>query len=77
MSGIDRRTLLIGGGAGIGLIVAFALWPREMGSALVADEGEQLFGHYLKVAVDGQVTIAVPQAETGREPVCPGSDGSS
>ena len=66
MSGIDRRTLLIGGGAGIGLIVAFALWPREMGSALVADEGEQLFGHYLKVAVDGQVTIAVPQAETGQ-----------
>jgi isoquinoline 1-oxidoreductase beta subunit len=63
---LDRRTLLIGGGAGIGLIVAFALWPREMGSALVADDGEQVFGHYLKVGVDGQVTVAVPQAETGQ-----------
>ena len=26
--GIDRRTLLIGGGAGIGLVVAWAVWPR-------------------------------------------------
>ena len=63
---IDRRTLLIGGGAGIGLIVAFSLWPRELGSALAADEGEQVFGHYLKIAEDGQVTVAVPQAETGQ-----------
>ena len=27
---VDRRTLLIGGGAGVGLIVAFALWPRHL-----------------------------------------------
>ena len=27
---LDRRTLLIGGGAGVGLIVAFALWPRHL-----------------------------------------------
>ena len=66
MIGLDRRTLLIGGGAGIGLIVAFSLWPREYGSALVGDEGERIFGHYLKIGLDGQVTIAVPQAETGQ-----------
>ena len=66
MSLLDRRTLLIGGGAGIGLIVAFSLWPRELGSALDAGEGEQVFGHYLKIAEDGQVTVAVPQAETGQ-----------
>jgi isoquinoline 1-oxidoreductase beta subunit len=63
---IDRRTLLIGGGAGVGLIVAFSLWPRELGSALGAGKDEQVFGHYLKIATDGQVTIAVPQAETGQ-----------
>ena len=63
---LDRRTLLIGGGAGIGLVVAFSLWPRELGSALAAGEGEQVFGHYLKIAEDGQVTVAVPQAETGQ-----------
>ena len=66
MTRIDRRTLLIGGGAGIGLIVAFSLWPRDYGSALTAKEGERVFGHYLKIAEDGQVTIAVPQAETGQ-----------
>ena len=66
MKPIDRRTLLVAGGAGIGLIVAFSLWPREIGSALSADEGEQVFGHYLKIATDGQVTLAIPQAETGQ-----------
>jgi isoquinoline 1-oxidoreductase beta subunit len=63
---LDRRTLLIGGGAGIGLIVAFSLWPREYGSALAPEEGEQVFGHYLKIGIDGRVTIAIPQAETGQ-----------
>jgi len=31
---LDRRTLLIGGGAGVGLIVGFALWPRRVGGDL-------------------------------------------
>ena len=66
MKPIDRRTLLVAGGAGIGLVVAFKLWPREIGSALSAHEGEQVFGPYLKVAFDGQVTLAIPQAETGQ-----------
>ena len=66
MTVLSRRTLLVAGGAGIGLIVAFSLWPREYGSALTADDGERVFGHYLKIAEDGQVTVAVPQAETGQ-----------
>ena len=66
MKPIDRRTLLVAGGAGVGLVVAFALWPRELGSALAAGDGEQVFGHYLKIAADGQVTVAIPQAETGQ-----------
>ena len=63
---IDRRTLLVGGGVGIGLIVAFAAWPRKVGSALTAARGEQIFGDYLKIAPDGRVTVAIPQAETGQ-----------
>ena len=63
---VDRRTLLIGGGAGVGLIVAFAAWPRRRGSALRGAEGEQVFGPYLRIANDGRVTVAVPQAETGQ-----------
>ncbi len=66
MKPIDRRTLLIGGGVGVGLIVAFAAWPRRAGSALTAAKGERVFGHYLKIGIDGQVTVAVPQAETGQ-----------
>lgn len=63
---VDRRTLLIGGGAGAGLVVAFALWPRRPESALTEAENEHAFGHYVKVGVDGRVTVAVPQAETGQ-----------
>ncbi|HMI39609.1 MAG TPA: molybdopterin cofactor-binding domain-containing protein, partial [Sphingomicrobium sp.] len=63
---IDRRALLIGGGAGIGLVVAYALWPREIGSGLRARPGEAVFNHFLKVGSDGRVTVIVPQVETGQ-----------
>ena len=66
MKPISRRSLLVGGGVGVGLIVAFAAWPRKVGSALTAARGEQIFGHYLKIAPDGRVTVAIPQAETGQ-----------
>jgi isoquinoline 1-oxidoreductase beta subunit len=63
---LDRRTLLIGGGVGVGLVVAFAAWPRHLGSELTARRGEQAFGNFIKVGRDGRVTVAVPQAETGQ-----------
>ena len=66
MIALDRRSLLVAGGAGVGLIVAFTLWPREPGSPLGAGKGERLFGPYIKVGRDGIVTVAVPQAETGQ-----------
>jgi isoquinoline 1-oxidoreductase subunit beta len=63
---LDRRTMLIGGGAGVGLVVAFALWPRHLGSDLTIGKGEEAFGNFIKVARDGRITVAVPQAETGQ-----------
>ena len=63
---LDRRTVLIGGGAGVGLIVAYALWPRGLASDLPVKPGEQAFGGFIKIARDGRVTVAVPQAETGQ-----------
>nr|ABN71550.1 putative aldehyde dehydrogenase [uncultured bacterium] len=63
---LDRRSLLVAGGAGVGLIVAFSLWPREAASPLSAAKGERLFGSYLKVGTDGAVTVAIPQAEVGQ-----------
>jgi isoquinoline 1-oxidoreductase beta subunit len=63
---IDRRTLLIGGGAGIGLIVALAVWPRDYAANLTAAPGETVFGAWLKIGDDGHVTVAVPQSEHGQ-----------
>lgn len=63
---VSRRTLLVGGGAGVGLIVAYAVWPRRYGSGLQPRDGEEVFGPFLKIAPDGRVTVAVPQVETGQ-----------
>ena len=63
---IDRRTLLIGGGAGIGLVVAFLAWPRSEPRTLQAEEGDCAFGHFVRVGKDGRVTVAVPQTEVGQ-----------
>lgn len=64
--GLTRRRLLIGGGAGIGLVVAWAAWPRRYAANLRAAKGETLFGAYLKIGEDGHVTVVVPQAEIGQ-----------
>ncbi|MEO5640510.1 MAG: molybdopterin cofactor-binding domain-containing protein [Sphingomicrobium sp.] len=63
---VDRRTLLIGGGAGVGLIVALAAWPRRVGSGLAAGAKEAVLGPFIKIATSGRVTLASPQAETGQ-----------
>ena len=63
---IDVTNIYNGGGVGIGLVVAFAAWPRRLPSALSTREGEQAFGHFLKIGTDGRVTVAVPQVETGQ-----------
>ena len=64
--GISRRTLLIGGGAGVGLLVAWRLWPRSYAPNLRAAPGETLFNAYLKIGTDGRVVVAVPQTELGQ-----------
>ena len=66
IASIDRRTLLIGGGVGVGLIVGFLAWPRGAGGDLPLRDGEQAFGHYIKIGRDGRVTVSVPQVETGQ-----------
>lgn len=62
----DRRSLLIGGGAAAGLALAWAVWPRAPGLAINAAPGEQVLGAYLKVGMDGHVTVLVPQLEMGQ-----------
>jgi isoquinoline 1-oxidoreductase beta subunit len=64
--GVTRRGLLIGGGAGVGLVLAWAVWPRRYLPNLTADKGETVFGAWIKIGDDGHVTVAVPQAEHGQ-----------
>lgn len=63
---VSRRTLLVGGGLGAGLLVAWALWPRSYAPNLRAGPGESLFNAFLKIGEDGRVIVAVPQAELGQ-----------
>jgi isoquinoline 1-oxidoreductase subunit beta len=63
---VDRRTLLIGGGAAAGLMVAWAVWPRAVAPGINAAPGESILGPYLKVGEDGHVTLLCPQAELGQ-----------
>jgi len=64
--GISRRKLLIGGGAGIGLLVAWSVWPRRYLPNMRTVEGEHLFGPWLKISEDGKVIVAIPQSESGQ-----------
>ena len=64
--GISRRTLLVGGGAGVGLALAWAFWPRTYRPNLRQADGETLFNAFLKIASDGRVIVAIPQAEIGQ-----------
>jgi isoquinoline 1-oxidoreductase beta subunit len=66
MAGIDRRSILVGGGAGLGLVVAWALWPRSYRETLVAHPDERVLGAWLKIGLDGHVAVAVPQLEHGQ-----------
>lgn len=63
---LNRRTLLIGGGAGVGLLVGWGLWPRAYRPNLVASPGEAIFNAFLKIGEDGHLAVIVPQAEMGQ-----------
>jgi isoquinoline 1-oxidoreductase subunit beta len=64
--GIDRRTLLIGGGASVGLVLAWQLWPRSYAPNLAVREGETALNAFLKIDTAGRVTVICPQAEMGQ-----------
>jgi isoquinoline 1-oxidoreductase subunit beta len=61
---LDRRTLLIAGGAGFGLVAAFALLPRI--GTQVGAVGEQPLAAFLRIGTGGEVIVGVPQVENGQ-----------
>lgn len=66
MPAVSRRTLLVGGGTGAGLLLAWGLWPRRYGNNLNATEGEAILNGFVKIGRDGHVAVVVPQAEMGQ-----------
>ena len=72
---INRRTVLIGGGAGIGLIVGFSLWPHHWKSELAAGKAEETFGNFIKIANNGRITMIAPSPRiciSRSAPIAPG-----
>jgi isoquinoline 1-oxidoreductase beta subunit len=65
-AGLNRRTMLIGGGAAIGLVLAWEVWPREYRPNLAVAPGETVLNAFLKIDIAGRVTVVVPQAEMGQ-----------
>lgn len=63
---VSRRGLLIGGAAGGGLLVAWALFPRRYDAPLSTGAGETAFGAWLTISEDGVIAVAVPQLEMGQ-----------
>ena len=66
MAEITRRRLLVSGGIGAGLVVAWAVWPRAYLPNLAAAPDERVFNAFLKIARDGKIIVAVPQCEHGQ-----------
>lgn len=64
--GLNRRKFLVGGGAAVGLVVAWAIWPRNYEPNLVAAEDEEILGAFLKISKGGRITVVVPQSEMGQ-----------
>ncbi|WP_420145792.1 molybdopterin cofactor-binding domain-containing protein [Sphingobium sp.] len=65
-TGIDRRSLLIGGGAAAGLMIAWGVWPRSYQPNLNAGPGETIVNAFLKIDASGQIVVVVPQTEMGQ-----------
>ncbi|MBH1992441.1 MAG: xanthine dehydrogenase family protein molybdopterin-binding subunit [Sphingomonadaceae bacterium] len=64
--GVNRRTLLVGGGAAAGLLLAWGVWPRNYRPNLNAGSGETVVNAFLKIDRSGQIIVIVPQTETGQ-----------
>ena len=64
--GLSRRGLLIGAAAAGGLALAWSVWPRAHSPALSTAPGEHILSAYLKVGMDGHVTVITPQVELGQ-----------
>ena len=63
---LTRRKLFVATGVGAGLLLGWVAWPRKHPVSWTAGQDEQLLNAWVKIGLDGRVTIAAPQAEMGQ-----------
>lgn len=63
---INRRRLLIGAAATVGLAIGYVVWPRNPKLNLAARADETILSGWLKIGSDGRIVVIVPQAEMGQ-----------
>src|SRR5690606_24932968 len=63
---LTRRGVLIGTLVGGGLAVGYMLRPRSFPLPLQPGRNEVAFDAWIKIGLDGIVTVAVPQLEMGQ-----------
>ena len=63
---LTRRKFLVGTGAAVGLVVGYAVWPRNRALNWATAKDETLINGWVKIGTDGRVVVAVPQAEMGQ-----------
>jgi len=63
---LNRRALLIGGGAAVGLLIGWGAWPRSYEPNLAVASNETLINAFLKIDTAGQIIVVVPQLEMGQ-----------
>lgn len=63
---ITRRKLFVATGVGAGLLLGWVAWPRKHPVSWTAGQDEHLLNAWVKIGLDGRVTIAAPQAEMGQ-----------
>ena len=63
---VSRRSVLIGAAVGGGLVLGWGMMPRSYSNPLAAGRDEVAFDAWLKIGLDGVVTVALPQLEMGQ-----------
>jgi len=64
--GLSRRQILVGAAAGGGLWLGFSLLPRKIIPPIAPAQGEVAFDAWIRLGLDGVVSIAIPQLEMGQ-----------
>ncbi|RVU07018.1 xanthine dehydrogenase family protein molybdopterin-binding subunit [Novosphingobium umbonatum] len=64
--GLSRRQILVGAAAGGGLWLGFNLLPRKIIPPIAPAQGEVALDAWIRLGLDGVVSIAIPQLEMGQ-----------